>query len=90
MTIERPFDSLICMPAARYTPISTAELRELGRGQTDPTIRKLLIEVKRLRAVESRAAQIFAMYKDGYYKSHHSLGDIVMRCLEDALKGNGP
>ena len=78
------------MPARSYTPIPTDELRVLGRGQKDPTIRRLLIEIKRLRAIESRAARIIAMYKDGYYKSHHSLGDVVMSCLENALKGDQP
>lgn len=66
-------------------PVPVEELRALAKSQRDPIIRKLLWEVRRLRIIEARAAQIVKFYYDDYYRSHHSLGDSLMHELGELV-----
>jgi hypothetical protein len=72
-----------------YEPIPVEELRDLARGQKDATVRRLLIEIRRLRVVESRASQLCDLYRAGYVRGDASYFLLVIQSLE-AIRGDLP
>jgi hypothetical protein len=60
-----------------YEPISVDELRSLAHHQKDPTIRRLLIEIRRLRVVEAHAKQFCELYRAGYIHGDASYSPLI-------------
>ena len=76
------------MPRRPYPPMTHDELREISRAAPSPTVKRLLWEIKRLRAVEARVGEVLQAIKSP--GPTHPTTMILIQTLEDALVGKLP
>lgn len=76
------------MPRRPHPPITYDELRQISRDAPSPTVKRLLWEINRLRAVEARVGDVLQAIKSP--GPGHPTTLLLIQTLEDAFAGKLP